>query len=374
MAQSVTARLRKLWFDVHLWLGVGLFILIAPVALTGSLLVWSQQLGRMAAPERYEVSAGKPDLPPAAYVAAAEKAFAGRARTSYLRLPTVVGDPVTVTGKIPGNAKPPRQLTAWLDPKTARVTGVDEVSATWLSFASRIHGTMMIPKIGRKVVGTLGLALAISTFTGIWLWWPRGGGFIKGLRWRRTPMTMDNLHHLIGFWVSVPLAAVALTGVYMSFPIISRGIHHFTDPRPAANAPKPVKLTGPAPGFNGARMKLDEALATALKATPGAHVTAVAYPSPGREPAWRLELVTADGAPASLNVVDATGEAKVPPPSGERSDPISSLMRKIHDGYGAGPVWQTIIVIAGMAPTALGITGIVMWLRSRKRKAALRAL
>ena len=49
-------------------------------------------------------------------------------------------------------------------------------------------------------------------------------------------------------------------------------------------------------------------------------------------------------------------------------DDISPLMRKIHDGGGMGPVWQTIIFLGGIAPAVLSVTGSIVWLRRRARR------
>jgi uncharacterized iron-regulated membrane protein len=46
-------------------------------------------------------------------------------------------------------------------------------------------------------------------------------------------------------------------------------------------------------------------------------------------------------------------------------------MRRIHDGADMGIVWQTIIVLGGIAPVVLSITGLVMWLRRRARRRAM---
>jgi hypothetical protein len=43
-------------------------------------------------------------------------------------------------------------------------------------------------------------------------------------------------------------------------------------------------------------------------------------------------------------------------------------MRRLHDGTGMGPVWQTIIFIGGILPALLAVTGTTMWLRIRRRR------
>ena len=46
-------RLRSAWFQVHKWLGIVLAVLIIPISLTGSALVWHDWLDEQVNPQRY---------------------------------------------------------------------------------------------------------------------------------------------------------------------------------------------------------------------------------------------------------------------------------------------------------------------------------
>jgi uncharacterized iron-regulated membrane protein len=69
-------RLRALWFSIHKWIGLLLAVLIIPIALTGSALVWHDWVDKAVNPQRYAVKSGEPALSPAAYAAAAQAALA----------------------------------------------------------------------------------------------------------------------------------------------------------------------------------------------------------------------------------------------------------------------------------------------------------
>jgi uncharacterized iron-regulated membrane protein len=122
-------------------------------------------------------------------------------------------------------------------------------------------------------------------------------------------------------------------------------------------------------------------VAKALVEKPGASVATVSTPTAGKDPAWRIQL-KAPGAkePATVQVLDATGEIKKTKRGGQAAgpgggeggpDPLSRWMRRIHDGGEMGVLWQSIIFLAGVAPAVLGVTGLVMWLRRRARQRAL---
>ena len=368
------ARLRRLWLDVHLWIGAGLLVALMPLAVTGSILVWHDQIDHALYASRYATSGPTASLPAAAYAEAAQAAFGDRATLTQVRLPQKAGDPVVAVGRLKGPTGAggrPRTLNAWIDPPTGKVLGTGEIAKQATQVMHRVHGSLLIPNIGRKVVGWLGWAMLVSSATGLWLWWPRHGGFLKGLRWHRGASTLFNLHHIIGFWVCLPLAVLSLTGVYISFPQTSHALF---------GAPPPPQRGGPgrfAPPIQ-ARLSLAEAVGIAQAEMPGAAVADINVPAKSNEPVWRIGL-KAPGAerPKTVQVVDATGAVK-PARRGEGEggggggpDPTSRLMRQVHDGHDMGIVWQLVITLAGAAPAVLGVTGVVMWLRRRARKRAV---
>jgi uncharacterized iron-regulated membrane protein len=378
------ARLRRLWLDVHLWIGAGLLVVLAPLGVTGSILVWHDPLDHALYAQRYAVSGPAASQPLAAYAQAAQAAFGDRARLTQVRLPRAPGDPVVAVGRIEGPTGPggrPRSLNAWIDPPTAKVLDTAEVAGQATMIVHRLHGSLLIaspagtagPGLGRQVVGWLGWAMFVSSATGLWLWWPRHGGVLKGLRWRRGASTLFNLHHLVGFWVCLPLAALSLTGVYISFPQTSHAL--FGAPPPPQRAAGPGRF---APPLETPRLSVDQAVTAALATAPGGRVTELNTPTTGQAPAWRIGVKGPDGPPRTVQVVDATGQAKAArggggPAGGERGgDPTSKFMRQLHDGTDMGIVWQAIITLAGLAPLVLGLSGVVMWLRRSARQRAIR--
>lgn len=269
-------------------------------------------------------------------------------------------------------------LTVWIDPPTGKVLASADTSKGFVQIMHRLHGTLMIPEIGRKVVGWLGWAMFVSCATGLWLWWPRNGAVLKALRWRRGPSKLFNLHHMVGFWICIPLAVLSLTGVYISFPQTSRALFGVGEPQSGPQSGPQAKGGRPggpgrgrfAPPIENPKLTPEAAASAALALRPGAALASVSLPTKGKEPAWRVQVKPADAdTPVTIQVADATGEAKLD--RGATRDPLSRLMRQVHDGADTGIVWQTIIFLGGIAPAVLGITGLVMWLRRRSRRIAV---
>ncbi len=149
---------------------------LIPLSVTGSVLVWHDQIDRELYAERYAVTGARVAEPIETHADAAQAAFGTRAILTQVRLPQKAGDPVAAVGRVTGELGPggrPRTLNAWIDPPTARVPDTAKTARGFSTVLYRVHGTLLIPEVGRKGVGWLGWAMFVSSATGLWLWWPR---------------------------------------------------------------------------------------------------------------------------------------------------------------------------------------------------------
>ena len=363
-----TIGLRKAWFQVHKWIGLILAILIIPLCLTGSALVWDQALDHALNPQRYATTAG-PILSPDKLATAAQAALKPGERIASIRMPSDAGDPVIASsGPTPSKVQGPASRTnVYLDPATGRVFEASNSRSGPVMVMHLIHGSLMLPGVGRQIVGWIGGAMLISSISGIWLWWPTVGSWLRGLRWRRHRNLDTNLHHLMGFWIALPLFVLSLTGAWISFPQFfgplvgenSRPMGFGADRAAMAKA-KPL----PAPAT-----ALDSASASALALTPG-RITQITWPTDYKAQ-WQFTIKPTKGKPATVAVDDAGGAASIAPGMDRGQAGIARLMRQIHDGAGMGLVWQIIIFLGGLLPALLAVTGVIMWWRARGWRAKL---
>ena len=350
-------KMRRTWFSVHKWLGILFAVVVIPLSFTGAALVWDAALDKAVNPQRFTVS-GETTLLPSAYVAAAAKALAPGDRIASIRFPED-GGPVVVsaTSPVKGAARPgpPQRTNLYLDPPTARVLDTAKGNEGLLRVLHQLHGTLMIPGVGRQIVGWLGVAMLISSLTGIWLWWPLTGSFRSGFRWKRQATTNANLHYLTGFWISVPLAMLSFTGIWISFPAFFANLSGAQAPNPGDRArmiaARPLAET---------KQGVDAAFALARPLADGAPVQ-VSWPT-DKAPEWKISFAR-KGGPAEVVVDDAAGTVK--PPKPPQPDTLARKMRRWHDGNGMGPVFQTVIFLGGLIPVLLAITGLIMWWRTR---------
>jgi uncharacterized iron-regulated membrane protein len=235
MTQLTALRLRGWWLSIHKWIGILLAVLIIPLSVTGAALVWDGALDRALNPGRYEVT-GTPALPASAYAEAARAAL--RPGESLLSLRFEEEGPVVATAARAADGEgawgapraregarregrrggPPVRTNVWIDPGSARVLDVASSNSGLVRVLHRLHGSFMIPGVGRQIVGWVGVAMLLSCLTGIWLWWPVGGNVRRGFRWKRRDSFSAKLHHQLGFWILLPLAMLSFTGAWISFP------------------------------------------------------------------------------------------------------------------------------------------------------------
>ena len=365
---------RRTWFQVHKWIGLILAVLIIPISLTGSALVWHDALERMAEPQRFAIS-GDAVLEPEAYVAAATARLRPDERIAQVTMPDPGpehGGPVTVAAA-PASAGPPRggpppRTLVFLDPPTARVLDVAASGGGLVRFLHVVHGSLQIPGgWGRSIVGWIGVAMMLSAFTGLWLWWPTTGSMKRGLRWGRHRNADTNIHQTFGFWIALPLFILSLTGAWISFPRFFNGL--VGQAQPQQRGPDRAALARARP-LERTVLDAAGAIERARAVAPGA-LRQVTWPT-DLKAEWSVQMRAAAGPPATVSVADASGVATLAPrPAGQGG--VMRWMRRIHDGTDMGLVWQVIIFIGGIIPAVLAVTGIIMWWRARGWQAQLAA-
>jgi uncharacterized iron-regulated membrane protein len=129
---------------------------------------------------------------------------------------------------------------------------------------------------------------------------------------------------------------------------------------PAPSSPAPARGAAALP-LEQTRLTPDAAHAAAQPHATGSLVS-IAWPTQAA-PEWRISF-RREGGNAEVKVADASGEATLPSPP--RPETTARKMRRWHDGTGMGPVWQAIIFLAGILPALLAVTGVIMWLRTRR--------
>ena len=214
--QPQTTWLRKATFQVHMWSGicVGLYVLM--VSVTGSVLVYRNELFRATTRDPIIVAGSGPLLTDDALKAAAMRAYPGYTISSISR------------------ARNPSQAVSILlarstdfedrlfNPYTGQDLG-DSVPTGFrlVSKLLELHDDLLAGDTGRRVNGAGALLVIVLACTGIVVWWP-------GIKtWRRSLTVHGNVgwqhftwdvHSMIGFWTFGFILMFGLSGAYLGNP------------------------------------------------------------------------------------------------------------------------------------------------------------
>src|SRR5579872_784458 len=173
--------LRKVISLAHLWVGLAFCVPFALLGITGSVLVFEQQIDTMMSPPPHARSDAAVRSPESVIEAA--KAARPDLQPLSLVMPAAPGDAAVVNLGQPGRGgrggRAFRQVAwqAFVDPGSANVLEVKRpFRSDVIGVVHRLHSNLLLGAAdGRAVVGWLGVGMAMLAISGIVMWWPRPG-------------------------------------------------------------------------------------------------------------------------------------------------------------------------------------------------------
>ncbi|MGH8058965.1 MAG: PepSY-associated TM helix domain-containing protein [Candidatus Entotheonellia bacterium] len=374
---------RKIVYYVHLALGLGAGGLIALIGLTGSAIVFGPEIDRLLNPHLLRVvPAGEPITLQAA-LTAVRKAYPDR-DPLLIGVPASPDAPYVVRMQTKPDQEFFHQLFVFVNAYNGEILGARTRIGHVIGFLERLHIHLLIgPRLagrgGWYLVGAGGLLLVLLCLTGPLLWWP---GHRKlplaltvkwGASWRRISF---DLHRVAGIYPLLLLVVVAVTGAAFSFyEYVKPALTRVIDGQVAEEEPEPRSTvrTGAMP------LPLDALVLRADQTLPGAATRSVLLPSQpdgavlvvkrfpeevghyGRSYVW-LDQYSG----AALGVEDSRGA-----PLGVRV--LDHWTLPVHTGEIAGLPGRILMCLAGLAPSVLFATGLVMWWNRRNAARRVRA-
>lgn len=219
LRQPRTVLIRKMAFQIHLWIGIAIGLYIVVLSLTGSALVFRREMDRAFAPDRPARDASKQVLSVEALTAAARRAYPDHTilRVGDIQRRTPV---IQVDFTSPDGETVEREFSAY--------TGEDlgdpfPASSEWLLWLVSLHDDLLIVRDqrGRFWNGVGSILATILCITGAIVWWPGIASWRRGISikrkssWKR--FNFDT-HSALGFWFFAIIAIWAISGIYLSMP------------------------------------------------------------------------------------------------------------------------------------------------------------
>jgi uncharacterized iron-regulated membrane protein len=200
-----------------LWTGLAIGLYIVVLSLTGSVLVYRNELDRAFATRRPVYDADAKRLTTDEMRAAAKKAYPGWQITR-------VGDRITRRNPTieiwaeRGGEKKERLFDPYTGADLGDSVTQGEYFVLWLA---RLHDELLFDRPGRWWNGMLSLVMTVLVATGLVVWWPGSGRWKRSLQikrssgWRRFNW---DLHSALGFYLCLFMMMWGVSGFYLGVP------------------------------------------------------------------------------------------------------------------------------------------------------------
>ncbi|SFK69186.1 PepSY-associated TM helix domain-containing protein [Methylocapsa palsarum] len=372
---------RKLWIQFHSLIGLFLGAVFVVIGLTGSILAYWQTIdeGLNSAIMRVENPTQASYRPLDEIFAAAQAAAPESGRAERLRLPRHPGAAAAVTYIVPVDDLSSDYYEVFVDPYTAKATGRrliahgdNLLSQPFIRIVMDLHWTLLLGYDRGYVVGVVAIFIFLSSFAGLYLWWPRNSAWRQALtiKWNATPERVAfDVHKTTGLYLGGVLIVLLATGIVMIFKPQARAIvETFSPIREEPRNFKSTLIPGRAP------IGLDSALVAANAVFPDG----------------RAHWILLPGNPGGVYVVGKQSESEPNRASTNRNvtiDQYSGAILHIQDrntftagetflewqyplhcGEAFGNAGRAVVMAAGFTPLILSLSGFFRWRQKRRAR------
>jgi uncharacterized iron-regulated membrane protein len=368
---------RRWLFLIHLWLGLIVGPIVGIVSLTGAIVVFRYELNRVTTPgTAYVVERGGPRL---SLDDLAARVQAARPKDTLRSVGWAEAGPGTAWN-FRAESPEGHRIHTFIDQYSGAITGRDDYHDKWLQWFFDLHAYLLAGDTGEFLNGFVGLATLMLSVTGVIVWWPGVShwlfGFIYAWRtgWKRQNY---DLHKVVGFYSSLAVMIVALSGITYSFPALSKRIaERVTGTRAMTDAPKAATR------WSDRAVPMEAFIRAAEQLQPGTTAVQLGFPQKAGDPVTvRTKELEHDWHRIGLNYVylepsDARVLRSIRFADANAATQAMLFMYPLHFGRFGGR-WNTtafygvmaLYVVVGAAPFVLMITGLLMyWNRSMVKK------
>ena len=375
-------KLRRFWLQLHLYLGLSVGAVFVLLGLTGSLLVFYTTLDNLALPAISSPSPGnQPQAPsPQAILDKLRADFPTRNAGWRIELPLHADDPVLARYLKPAETRQLHfaPLMVTLDPHSLEVTSERLWGNTVMTWLYDLHYTLLLDLDGKTILAIVSLFLLISLLTGLYLWWPQGkGNWHKALTYRRQAHLYKRIfdwHKLAGIYGLLVLLVLVLSGLMLEKPSWFEGwigAKHGLQHMGSAVAPPEHGAAIPA-----AALSLDQMAVTALAQFPGSRLRWIYTPDSAQgQYQFRLYQAGEPGLRFPKTIVQFDQQGNLVSThdyfADSAGDKLLNWLHPLHNGEVLGLFGRWLVLLTGLLPLVLFVTG---WLRWRHKRHAARVI
>ena len=377
---------RERWIGFHRWIGIVAGAVLVLVGLTGSLYVFVREIRLALDPSTQWVHVGERGR--AGYLGWSEILATAELKKPAGTILSGIGGPLTEEESARVFYSPQDAGThssdfheLCFDPYTGAYLGESRLEDRWVwkicDFLFRLHYSLALDDLGGRVVGIAAIIGLGSIVSGLYLWWPGFGRLRTAFVVHRNGAGVRrqyDVHRVLGFYFSLSLGVLLLSGVWMNFNAQFVGLVKWLSPGTQAGEPEARGRVGEA-----TRLTYDpSAILARIRAQfPEGHLNWASIPKDSLEPmVISFVEVPGSGIPhwseRTIYVDAASGEVlRVDDPARRRSWGESFLAWQwpLHSGRAFGWPGRMLVFLTGFVPLALYVTGLKVWWHKRRSKA-----
>ncbi|MCC3159378.1 PepSY domain-containing protein [Hymenobacter sp. 15J16-1T3B] len=351
--------LKRRLFTLHSWLGLcgGLGLLV--IFLTGSLMVFREELSERLHPELFRVGVAKADPAYDLLYRQARAAEPAAQFYSFRRLPQAADESLEIRINERGEAG-----RLFVNPYDGRVLG-----KRFASFTDQLivlHSTFFLKELGKLLSVFCGLALLGSVVTGFIVYRRHLLGallFRTGIRWQNWRTASSGLHRVLGSWALVFNLVLAASGFWMSFDAFNLQ-KLLQDERDKKEKALPE-----------VQANLDALMAAAQRLEPGLQVTRINFPRKPDAPVVVMGRAQGSSwlwgsAASKFEFSNVPGPPQLKKAFRERdlgpAQRLDFVLRTLHFGQYGGLGVKILYSLLALSSAVLSLTGYLLWWRRRR--------
>ena len=361
---------KKLISWLHLYPGLISSLLVFFVCITGTIIVYSDEIMDLSAGKACYVPEIKEErLPVDRLINIIKKEYPQRKAVSYM---VAYKDPKrSVRFNTYGKEDGLRMV--YMDPYTGKILK-DDGTIYFFYITAHLHNSLLLGKTGQWIIDIATIILILELITGLILWWPkrwnrssRNSSF--KIKWKSNAKRLNyDLHKVLGFYALGVILLLSITGLLIAFNPLSALVLK------SAGADTSHQWEKQLPGFQPDKQAYD--LNRLIKNTFDR------YPQKSEVQVATYKLDSSGY--YSLRVADRIGlksaqrpvfkvynrfsgeEIEIPEPA-LKHEKIENTIWVLHMGNWMGPVGKFVTFLGGLIASSLSLTGFYIWWGRRKK-------
>ncbi|GAA4822557.1 PepSY-associated TM helix domain-containing protein [Algivirga pacifica] len=365
LTQRIAGHQKKWYGQWHTWAGLISGLILSVVSITGTILVYERELDAWLNPDLFtfeQTAQTRLTLPQALEVVKADH--------PQMHIEVIYEDQFRNNCIMVAFEEGELHKQAIVNPFTGKITGSRVYADSAMGIIRSLHRTLLVPEIGKYIVGIASLVMVILMITGLRLWIPKKWNMLKTRLTIKSGASVKrqvyDLHNTLGFYFSPVITILALTGAAITFNrflIIGLFLVSFEPPKSIESI---LGQQSTYDANNPIPMKVEEVMAIANREIEGGAVKGITLPHDSLG-TYEMNIIApgyAETGDRSLVYYDQyTGERLM---STHHDLPhlgkvYLNWVTPLHYGTFGGQVTRILALITTLVIPVLFISGVYVW-------------